>query len=495
VSVSPARARAERLGPTSPNAPPPVVFEGGHWSTQQLTGMAAVWYRMLGEKLAPAAGPLAMVMLNDPESIALFFALSCFEAPLVVLPLDAKPWHSAPPLPRDTHLVLSPSLGYLETEARQLGLAVTVLEAPEVSSAARDQPPFMRTQGLVLFTSGSTGVSRPVCRSTTAVIGGVRGLLAAFGASPGAGVIATLPLGRALGFCHGLAAATVLESPLALLARFDHTAVLGLFASQAYQYWAGTPMMADVLSRCPGPEQHPAPRVCDASGRVSTDLARRFKARFGVPLRQHYGTTEAGTVSADDASSDDVHSEAAGRPLPAVDVRIGDDPRRPFPAGALGRVWISSPYMMGGYGFPPDLAAPETVDRWWGTPDVGTIDEVGRLIVSGRLDDCFRTEAGYLVNPAAVATALETYPGVGEVLVATLRSASGPVIGVLVESAGPLDATELRAHLWRSLPRWSQPRVVETTDALPRLASGRADRRACVARLEQGLGPSSADRR
>jgi acyl-CoA synthetase (AMP-forming)/AMP-acid ligase II len=62
------------------------------------------------------------------------------------------------------------------------------------------------------------------------------------------------------------------------------------------------------------------------------------------------------------------------------------------------------------------------------------------------------------------------------------------VLGVLVEGAGSVSASSLRQHLARALPAWSQPRVVETTAALPRLASGRTDRRACIAILEQSLG-------
>jgi hypothetical protein len=66
----------------------------------------------------------------------------------------------------------------------------------------------------------------------------------------------------------------------------------------------------------------------------------------------------------------------------------------------------------------------------------------------------------------------------------TIGSSADPVLAVLLESARPLDIQRVRDHLATRLPPWSQPPVIEQTRALPRLASGRADRLACIARLE-----------
>ena len=222
----------------------------------------------------------------------------------------------------------------------------------------------MTMPGVVLFTSGSTGRPRPVYRSTRALLDVSRALLHAFGLRPGDGVITTLPLARAFGLNHGLMAAVTLGSPLALFDHFEHHGLLRVFGSAAYRYWAGTPMMADVLGRARLSGTHPAPAVCVVGGRVSSEIARRFLGRFGVPLRQCYGTTETGSIAVDGAPSDRVRSDTAGRPLAGVDVRIGDDPRVPLQAGHAGRIWLSTPtYMMDGYGFPPDLRPAR--DRRW----------------------------------------------------------------------------------------------------------------------------------
>lgn len=469
-------------------APPPILFQGAYWSSRELTHLALVWRDALGKAFGVSSSPIAMVMANHPEAVALFFALSSLPAPLILLPPDVQEWRSAPPIPPETRLVIPPRLQGLTAEAERVGLRITVLPDPGAPGSAPDGAPLLTFPGIVLFTSGSTDQPRPVYRRTAAVLAVASTVMAAVGAPRGGGVIATLPLARAFGFNHGLMAATVLESPLALLDHFDHNAVLSLFATGRYQYWAGTPMMAAALGRGPAAGAHRAPPTCVISGRLSSDLFRRFKERFGVPLRQYYGTTETGGVTMDAGASAEVRQDAAGRPLPGVELRIGDDPRAPLPRGTLGRIWLSSPrHMMDGYGFPPDLKPVDSVDGWWPTPDVGHLDEAGYLTIAGRLDDCVRTEAGCLVNPARVAAALEDYPGVTDVAVVPLATAMGPVLGVMVESTEAVPVAELRRHLARTLPVWAQPRVLEACRALPRLSSGRADRRACIEILEQVL--------
>src|SRR5262249_55091039 len=107
-------------------------------------------------------------------------------------------------------------------------------------------------------------------------------------------------------------------------------------------------------------------------------------------------------------------------------------------------------------------------------------------------DDRIRTAAGYVVDPAEITEKLEDHPGVMDSVVVSLETRAGPVLGVLVQTSGPLHSVELRSHLARSLPRWAQPRVLETIPELPRLASGRTDRRACAAILERLLPRNDA---
>ena len=148
------------------------------------------------------------------------------------------------------------------------------------------------------------------------------------------------------------------------------------------------------------------------SGRVSVPVSDTFLARFGVPLRQVYGTTETGPITLDSSPVDRVRSQTAGTPLPGAAVIVGDDPDHPSADGVLGKIWARTPWSMDGYGFPGSIEPVQTVNGWWSTPDVGYRDDASYVTVAGRADACIRTAAGYLVNPDEVAAAIERYRGV-----------------------------------------------------------------------------------
>jgi acyl-CoA synthetase (AMP-forming)/AMP-acid ligase II len=335
-----------------------------------------------------------------------------------------------------------------------------------------------------VFTSGSTDLPRPVYRSTAKLLAGAAAIVDAFRLPREAGVVAALPIARGFGFVHGLLVATLTGGTLGLVERYDPHAVFGLCATGSYQYWPATPVMIDALRRCPWPEPlPPLPAFYVVATRPSRPLRQAFERRFGVPLRQTYGTTETGPVTLDRAVPAAVRSDTAGPSLADVTVAVGDDPSAPAPPGTPGRVWVRTSRYMDGYGFPPDVTRPESRAGWWPTQDVGHLDEGGYLHLVGRLDECVRTASGYLVNPSEIAGAVEGHPGVTDSAVVPLDTDTGPALAVLVEGAAGVTVESVHRHLNARLPLWSRPRIVQVIGALPRLPGGKADRRECIALL------------
>ena len=479
-----------REGDTPRYPPPPIVFKGRTWSAEEMASIAGGWLDVVRESTLATPGVTAMLMTNHPEAIALFFALSSLPDPVIIYAADPRAWRSAPPVPKGTPLFVPPPLREMAGAGDALGLRVTVLPEAKVSSAATDGIPFMSCRGFVNFTSGSTGLPKPAHITTRSFLVQTAAIIGACGLTAETNVAGSLFLHTHYGLGQALILPTVLGSTLGLLERFDARSLLALWASGSYGYWAGTPMMADMLTRVPFAVPRSAvPPICHISaGRLTTRVFQAFAERFGVKLRPNYGQTENGFITVDTGPEEAIRPECVGRASPGIDLRIGDDPLHPEPPGTLGRVWYRSPWYMEGYGFPPSLAPRVGVQGWWPTADMGTLDAQGYLTLAGRADDCFKTSAGHLVNPGEIVQALMSHNGVTDIVVVPVLGPGGHVIGVVAEADETIGPVELRGTAARVLPAWLQPYVLVRVARMPRLVSGKADRRACQAMLREARG-------
>jgi acyl-CoA synthetase (AMP-forming)/AMP-acid ligase II len=473
--------------------PPTLHFDDRTWPSDELAAIAMGWLDRILSEIPRDAELTALPLPNHPDAVVLFFALSTLPLPVVVLPPDPRAWRSSPPIPSGTPLFLPLGLAETAPVGKSLGLRTVALPPPRAASGGAHLGPVLATPGFVNFTSGTTGRPKPVYITTQSFVLQTAAIERACRLGAHSAVAGSLPLSTHYGLGQALLLPTMLGSAFGLLERFDHRSLLRLFASRPYAYWAGTPLMADMLARAPLAAPRPAvPPICHISaGRLSGRVFRAFLERFGVALRPNYGQTENGFITVDTSPDDEIRPGSVGRAAPGIEVRIGDDPLDPFPPGRLGRVWFTSPWYMEGYGFPPRLAPREGRGGWWPTQDVGTLDDSGFLTLAGRADVCFKTAGGYLVNPGEIVNALMSHPAVTDVLVLPLAEPTGLEIGALVEKSGAVEPDELRATAARLLPPWLQPRVVAFVEGIPRLPGGKPDRAAC-AELLQSPGGASA---
>ncbi|HYK91399.1 MAG TPA: AMP-binding protein [Acidobacteriota bacterium] len=138
---------------------------------------------------------------------------------------------------------------------------------------------------------------------------------------------------------------------------------------------------------------------------VDPEVARGFR-ELGFTFLQGYGLTESApiiSVNRDFAFKDD----AAGLPLPSVEVTIADD----------GEVLARGPNIMKGYYNNPEATAETIVDGWLYTGDLGYLDEDGFLHIQGRKKAVIVTPGGKKIYPEEVEAELMKSPYILECLV------------------------------------------------------------------------------
>jgi long-chain acyl-CoA synthetase len=130
-------------------------------------------------------------------------------------------------------------------------------------------------------------------------------------------------------------------------------------------------------------------RFLPAAGAKLDDNVILFFQAIGVNIKYGYGMTETcATVSCWEEGT--FRFGSIGKPLPGVEVRIGEE----------NEIQLRGPIVMRGYfNKPLETAASFTADGWLKTGDAGAIDEEGNLFITERLKDLMKTSGGKYIAP------------------------------------------------------------------------------------------------
>jgi O-succinylbenzoic acid--CoA ligase len=292
----------------------------------------------------------------------------------------------------------------------------------------------LSTPALVVHTSGTTGVPRPIVLTLGQILHNALGCAVALGHSRVERWLCPLPLSHVGGLM------VLLRSAI-----YGTTAVLGPADRSDVTIASLVPTQLGRLLDRPPPSSL---RVVMLGGAPAdpTLLARARSA--GWPVAPTYGLTQACSAVTVAEPGD---TETSGLPLPGVSVSIADD----------GEIVVDGPTTAGRLE----------------TGDLGRLDERGRLIVLGRKVDTI-VSGGENVMPAEVEAALLAHPAVAEAGVFGRPDAEwGEAVTAHVVLRGATDPAELRAFAATRLARFKVPKTIEAVDALPRNAGGKLLRR------------------
>ena len=225
-------------------------------------------------------------------------------------------------------------------------------------------------------------------------------------------------------------------------------------------------------------------------------VSARIRAA-GYPFREGFGLTECGpncfAITNDEAVR---RPGSVGWPIAFLDMRLVDEQLTDVPEGEVGELLLRGPQLFGGYLHDPERTAEAlTPDGWLRTGDLARRDDDGGFHIAGRRKEMY-ISGGENVYPAEVEAVLADCPGVGEVAVVGVPDARWGEVGCAVvapradASDGPAEE-QLLAFARERLARYKVPRRVVMTDALPRLGSGKLDRRR-LAELARGTDEATA---
>ncbi len=361
----------------------------------------------------------------------------------------------------------------------------------------------------VVYTSGTAGIPKGVAGTHAAMLNRLRwqcetfparaGDVVAYKTSPRfvdaiAEMLAPLCMGATLEVIDG----DTVRDPAALIAQLSAARVTHLVAVPSLLR-----AMVESISR--GAAAPMALRSIVSSGEPLTVALARDLARAlpGAQVFNYYGTSEiAADVTWRSVSTLDLQGTGmvpAGQPLPGVRCHVLGPGLRPVPVGTVGELYVGGIAVARGYLQDAKATADRFVPEPFGVPgarmyrtgDLASIGEDGALHIHGRADRQVKVR-GNRIELGEIEVVLGEHPAVTAAALSTRATVDGLVLRAHVEAADRAITPEiLRDHLERRLPTYAVPPEIEVLPTLPRLPSGKLDRKALAERPLAPTAPST----
>jgi len=210
-----------------------------------------------------------------------------------------------------------------------------------------------------------------------------------------------------------------------------------------------------------------------------------FEARFGIPVIETYGLSEAASQIVANPIPPGIRKPGSAGLPSSVALRIcyprtgeKDEELREVTSGETGEICVAGPGVIGAYY--GNEGKESFRDGWFRTGDLGYLDEDGYLFIKGRLREVIN-RGGENIVPREIEEAILSYPAVRE---AAAVGRPDPLYGeqpvaylTVRENWNEQDAQALQQHVSQRLSQQKVPVDFVIVEALPKNAIGKIQRR------------------
>ena len=353
----------------------------------------------------------------------------------------------------------------------------------------------------ILFTSGSTGEAkgalsthRAVTTATYAYTSGLivlLGILTQDGREPQtqARILLSVPLFHVTGEVPVMINSFVIGRCMVVMPKWDSSEALRLIEKEKITYFVGVPTMSLELMNHPDRSSFDLSSLRDiTAGGAPRPVSHVSRLRTEFPNAQPalgYGLTETNAAGCANYWGNYAEKPAStGRAQkPFVELKILGDGDGHLPTGEVGEVAIRSAANVKAYWRNPEAtAALFTDDGYIRTGDMGYLDEDGYLFIVDRKKDII-IRGGENISAVEVEAACYACAEVAEVAVFGApdeRLGEVPVAVIYVRAS--LTEGDLREFLDQRIAKYKIPeRIIFSEEPLPRLGTGKIDRRSLKA--------------
>jgi long-chain acyl-CoA synthetase len=210
-------------------------------------------------------------------------------------------------------------------------------------------------------------------------------------------------------------------------------------------------------------------RLCISGGApLESVIIKMFRKYYGMKIIDVWGQTETvsqATVEPIDGSGKIGRS---GKPMPCWEIKIFDENDNELPTGQEGEIVARGPVMTAFYN-KPDATARILRNGWLHTGDIGSLDEDGSLLITGRKRRMLILK-GQNIFPDDIEDVLSAHPKIAEVgVIGVTDIVRGETVRAMIRLKPGETATEqeIRQYCQGRMADYKLPREIEFVDTMP----------------------------
>jgi len=209
---------------------------------------------------------------------------------------------------------------------------------------------------------------------------------------------------------------------------------------------------------------------------LPVEMALKWKERAGVDIREGWGLTESGAITAGQPGDLPPRYGSIGKCLlKCTTMRVLDEQGNELPPEQQGEIVVKGPTVMKGYWNLPEQTASTIRNGWLYTGDIGYMDRDGYFYITARKKDII-IRGGENVSPAEIEEILLQHPAVQEAGVVGIPDAMyGEEVKafVVLSPDTAVSQHELISFCKERLPSFKLPKAVQIVESLPKNLLGK----------------------
>jgi malonyl-CoA/methylmalonyl-CoA synthetase len=339
-------------------------------------------------------------------------------------------------------------------------------------------------RAMIVYTSGTTGHPKGAVTTHDNIQAQVTSLLEAWEWSKDDRILLVLPLHHVHGIINVLTCALWAGATCEMSPAFDAGSVWERLGSGKLTLFMAVPTIYRRLITAwetMSPQQRDRMGagcrglrlMVSGSAALPADTRETWQRITGHVLLERYGMTEIG-MALSNALRGERRPGTVGTKLPGVDVRLVENGIE-VPLGTPGELEVRGPSVFLEYWQRPEETRAAFRNDWFRTGDLAVLED-GAYRILGRMNVDIIKTGGYKVSALEIEEVLRGHEAIADCSVVGLEDPDwGERVGVLVELVDECDLGLEALKEWarERLAPYKLPRVVGTTDALPRNAMGK----------------------